>query len=222
MGIINFSIPKDLVLSLIKASPIENFVETGTYKGETCFWAAQHFNKVYTIEIDPTISSETAGRIDTPRNIEFLVGDSKYALKKLTKNLTGSAFFWLDGHWCSGAGGKDEECPLMDEIEAISEINHPIIFIDDARCFLGPLPPPHNCKDWPTFEDIFLKMKKIFPNNFITIIDDVIISIPYSLKEVVDEYWMNSYNSRFKTTSGLDLLKTTPKKQIVKHLLGIK
>jgi hypothetical protein len=39
---------------------------------------------------------------------------------------------------------------------AISKTKDSIILIDDARCFLGPLPPPHNANDWPRIDEIFL------------------------------------------------------------------
>jgi hypothetical protein len=225
MGIINFSIPKGLVNELIENASFDNFIETGTFRGETSFWAANYFDKVYTIEISPEISKETSSRSDTPTNIEFLIGNSKDLLKPLVSRIKGRCFFWLDGHWCSGAGGKDEECPLFYELEAISALKDAVIFIDDARCFLGPLPPPHDYKHWPVIDDVIIKLKTCFPESFVTIIDDVIICVPNSLREIIYNYWMNTFDNRYSNQNvqapKIDtILKTIPKKKILKYLLG--
>lgn len=197
MGIINFSIPKDLVLKIIKNFEIHDFVETGTYKGDTSFWASKHFKNVYTIEIDPEISRETASRNDCPANIEFLIGNSKEILPLLITKIADNAFFWLDGHWCEGGAGKEEECPLLYELKAISRLANPTIFIDDARCFMGPMPPPHNKDHWPEIDEIFNLLKTYFPSHSTTIQDDVIMCVPKDVKKILDEDWSEKYNSRF-------------------------
>jgi hypothetical protein len=196
MGVITFSIPKDLVTRIARETKFDNFVETGTYQGGTCFWAAGHFKKVYTIEIDPAQSKSTASKPDCPKNIEFLVGNSKDLLPQLAPKLNGRSFFWLDGHWCGG-GGKDEECPLMEELDAIRELKDAVIFIDDARCFLGPLPEPHDASHWPGIDDIFYKLHELFPANFTTIQDDVIMSVPRDVAKIINADWKEKYYARF-------------------------
>ena len=52
MGFVTFSMPQEIVLSFIQGGKIVNFIETGTFRGGTTFWAAQHFENVYTIEIN--------------------------------------------------------------------------------------------------------------------------------------------------------------------------
>lgn len=206
MGIVNFSIPKSTVLRLCQFKPIDNFVETGTYKGETSFWAARYFKKVYTIEIDEKIAHETSSRQDRPENLEFFVGNSKDLLPELmAKKIKGSCFFWLDGHWCFGAGGKEEECPLLFELEAIKSFQDSIIFIDDARCFLGPLPPPHDSSHWPRIDQIFDLTRSLFPKHRFTIQDDVIMIVPEEYMKALDEEWQGSFNQRFfgKGKSGI-------------------
>lgn len=212
MGIVTFSIPKELVIRLCKARKINNFIETGTYKGGTTFWASNHFDKVYTIEIDEEISKATASKVQVPSNIEFLIGNSKDILPDLLARVSGNCFFWLDGHWCSGAGGKEDECPLLFELEAIKATDDPIIFIDDARCFLGPLPAPHNSSHWPRIDDIFHVLHVNFPGNLTTIHDDVIISIPRDLKVVLDEDWKTNFNQRFHNKPKLGPIQKVIKK----------
>ncbi|WP_184496568.1 class I SAM-dependent methyltransferase [Algoriphagus iocasae] len=200
-------------MKLIDFKEIDNFIETGTYKGVTSFWAAKYFKKVYTIEIDERISNETSSIPGCPNNIEFLIGNSKNILPELVQSkLSGSCFFWLDGHWCMGAGGKDEECPLLDELEAIKSIQNPIIFIDDARCFLGPLPPPHDSSHWPRIDQIFNKISQLFPNHRFTIQDDVIMVIPVEYMPVLDDDWKNSFHVRFSSKKKSSFLGKIKKK----------
>ncbi len=198
MGYVSFSIPKKIVLRFKEKGGIKNFVETGTYKGGTCFWAGHHFDNVYTIEIDPAISKATSEDPACPANIKFYVGNSKDVLPKLVAELKGPSVFWLDGHWCNVSEmGKDMECPLIDELKALKDFGDSVILIDDARAFLGPLPPPHDNSQWPRIDEIFLLLKAQFPSNLVTIVDDVIYCVPSNLIPVFSECWIEDYKERF-------------------------
>ncbi|MEO6682253.1 MAG: class I SAM-dependent methyltransferase [Ginsengibacter sp.] len=198
MGYVSFSLPKEIVLEFKNEAKFQNFIETGTYKGGSSYWAARHFDNVYTIEIDPEISKATASRPECPENIEFLVGNSKDVLPELVENIHSPSLFWLDGHWCNiSEVGKDMECPLIDEIKALKNFQSSVILIDDARAFLGPLPPPHDDSQWPRIDEIILLLKAQFPDNLVTIADDVIYCIPPSLIPVYDKSWIKYYGTRF-------------------------
>jgi hypothetical protein len=199
MGAISFSIPKDIVTKLSVAEEYKYFVETGTYMGGTCFWAATIFPEVLTIEIDPAISKRTATDPQCPKNIKFYIGDSGTLMPEVVKEINDKkALFWLDGHWCNVSEfGRENECPIIKELEAISELTNPTILIDDARAFLGPLPPPHDPQQWPTIQDIFFKVKELFPKHYMTLQDDVIFIIPNYLKHVLDEDWIKNYQDRY-------------------------
>lgn len=198
MGYVSFSLPKEIVLEFKKAGGYRNFIETGTFQGGSSFWAAAHFDQVYTIEIDPAISRQTASKPDCPANIEFLVGNSKDVLPQLVQRVTEPSVFWLDGHWCNKSEvGKDMECPILDEIKALKTFGDSVILIDDARAFLGPLPPPHDQSQWPRIDTLFLLLKDQFPQNFVTIADDVIYCIPPTLIPVFDAHWIRHYGTRY-------------------------
>lgn len=199
MGNINFSMPRDIVVEFARQGNITNFVETGTYKGASSFWAAGVFKEVYTIEIDEAISNATRQNPGCPKNIRFFVGDSATKLKEVLSEISGRCLFWLDGHWCNVSEfGRENECPILDEIAAIAdhENNH-VILIDDARAFLGPLPPPHNPATWPRIDEIFGVLSVRFANHITTIVDDVIFCIPKDLVAVFDKYWVATYQKRF-------------------------
>lgn len=217
MGVINFSIPESLVLNLVKNNNVKNFIETGTYKGNSSFWAAIHFDNVFTIELNKELYEETSSRKDAPKNITFLQGNSKDVLPELVNTLDGQSIFWLDGHWCMGAGGKEDECPLMNELMAISKTKDSIILIDDARCFLGPLPPPHNANDWPRIDEIFSLIRNYFPDYTSTIVEDVIVAVPASVKQNLDDYWQNNYNRIYSLKNAIGKYsKISVLKQVLK------
>ena len=217
MGVINFSIPESLVLNLVKNNNVKNFIETGTYKGNSSFWAAIHFDNVFTIELNKELYEETSSRKDAPKNITFLQGNSKVVLPELVNTLDGQSIFWLDGHWCMGAGGKEDECPLMNELMAISKTKDSIILIDDARCFLGPLPPPHNANDWPRIDEIFSLIHNYFPDYTSTIVEDVIVAVPASVKQNLDDYWQNNYNRIYSLKNAIGKYsKISVLKQVLK------
>jgi hypothetical protein len=46
MGIVRWGPPEELVLRFKRASSIDMFIETGTFKGDTASWAAAHFPSV--------------------------------------------------------------------------------------------------------------------------------------------------------------------------------
>lgn len=198
MGFINFSMPKGIVKAFKAAGGIKNFVETGTYKGGTSFWAAEIFEKVYTIEIDPERSRLTAADPNSKPNIEYFVGNSSDVLPQLVPRLQGRSLFWLDGHWCNtSVEGMEMECPLMDELKALAPLQDAVILIDDARAFLGPLPPPHKKEHWPRVDEIFYFFHEQFPLHLVTIADDVIYAIPYDLIEVYEKDYIRKFPIRF-------------------------
>lgn len=198
MGYITHGIPKDIVRQIANETKINNFVETGTYLGNTCFWAATFFENIFTIEIDPEMSKNAANRLETIKNIDFLIGDSSKVLPDLLNKISGLTLFWLDGHYSGpNTGGVDFECPIMNEIEAISVLDKPIIFIDDARLFMGPLPEPHKSDQWPRIDEIFHALWINFPNHSTTIHDDVIICVPKEIRKIIDLDWKNKFNHRY-------------------------
>jgi len=125
---------------------VKIFVETGTHKGDTVQVALNRFARIYSIELCPDLASEAAMRFKNHENVSILQGDSSVVLRSICCLIDEPAFFWLDGHWSgegTARGGKD--CPLIEELECISNLCAPscTIAIDDARLFGTSL-----CEDW--------------------------------------------------------------------------
>jgi hypothetical protein len=87
-----------------------------------------------------------------------------------------------------GSYGENDQCPLLDELDILnqSDFEH-CILIDDARLFLAPPPFPNSASYYPDIEQLILKLSgknKVY----ITILDDVLISVPILIKDKLLPY----------------------------------
>jgi hypothetical protein len=118
---------------------IKNFVETGTYKGDTCCMASPNYENVYTVEIHEPLYTESKNRAMSEQlsNIHFYLGDSTEQLENIAPQVRDGAVFFIDAH-ISGhdsSWNHRERVPLMREIQTILKyVTGPSVFIvDDAR-----------------------------------------------------------------------------------------
>ncbi|NBQ69232.1 MAG: hypothetical protein EBU46_10505 [Nitrosomonadaceae bacterium] len=118
--------------------PCDEFVETGTYLGETTEVAAQLFSRVTSIELSPALAEAAAKRLSVYPQVQIIEGDSAAHLPRICRELGRPTFFWLDGHWSCGITARGSvDVPLLAEINAIVQGCAPscIIVVDDARLF---------------------------------------------------------------------------------------
>lgn len=193
MGIVNFmnvGPPSELINKLRDIFSISTFVETGTYKGNTAYWASRIFDHVITIEASESLYKEVTEKYHHVKNIEFIYGDSREKLRGVIAKLDGPSIFWLDGHWSGNATyGVSNQCPLIEEIEIInsSEYEH-FILIDDGRYFLSPPPEPHPIEQWPNICVVINTLNSSDKVRYVVIFEDVIIATPSLAKHVIVHY----------------------------------
>jgi hypothetical protein len=186
MGAVHFSIDRRLLARLTELLPLEVFVETGTYEGDSVQAATEFFDELHTIELSDELFAGAAERFkDTPQ-VQVHHGSSPDVLEELSGQLSRrSVLYWLDAHWCGEASaGGEVECPLLFELEAIGSLGErSVVMIDDARLFLAPPPAPSSPDQWPSFSDLLSRLSAIGPEHELTVIDDVIVFFPPEIRE---------------------------------------
>jgi len=171
--------PEELIIALQQRAKLADFIETGTYRGDTAAWAAAHFTRVTTVELSPEFHATAQERFRAQPNVRTVCGHSATVLSELIPTLAGPALFWLDAHW-SGAdtAGKDDECPLLAEVALLnaSPESH-VILVDDARLFCAPPPRPHRPELWP---DLMTTVAALQDNGrrHVVLFEDVLVAVP--------------------------------------------
>ena len=124
----------NLALALAQAGKLKLFVETGTFQGDSLRWASQHFELVWTVEINAQYQAEAKAKVGPLPNVQFVLGNSAERLARICPALSGPALFWLDAHAGAGFFGNADDCPLLAELDAClvqARAEH-CILIDDA------------------------------------------------------------------------------------------
>jgi len=179
--------PTELIMTLKSVFNLPLFVETGTYHGDTAAWAANQFQSVITMEYARTFFDRAVTRFQTTPNVRVIFGHSGVEMGNVIPTLNAPALFWLDSHWSGGETyGEVDECPLLEELDAILKSPHRhFLLIDDARLFLSAPPEPHNPAVWPTLNDI---MARLHPAYDVVVIEDNIIATPQHARALIVEY----------------------------------
>jgi hypothetical protein len=207
MGLVRMGPPHTLIEKIVSSYRVQNFVETGTYHGETSIWASNIFKNVFTIENSVELHKQTANKYREIDNIEFLLGDSRMRLKETLEKLEEPTLVWLDAHWSGDSTyGKMDQCPLLEEIGIINSLQPNLyLFIDDARLFLSPPHPPHDVNQWPNIVEVVNSLQSN-PDRYVVIIEDCIIAAPIHARPLIIQYCQDinsniweDYTSSLKT-----------------------
>lgn len=194
-GISTGGIPVEFVKTLKAAVGIPYFVETGTAGGKSVNAVYGMFKECHTIELVSGTYSPNAP------NIKTYVGDSVAILPQILGNIprAENILFWLDAHYCGSVPAAPDvvECPLLDELRAISVHQRSIILIDDARLFLGAPNYPNDPRKYPKVQDIFALCRELFPYHTTTVMDDYIFCYPDEFNNVVMEEWRGRFKIRY-------------------------
>src|SRR5919204_2716903 len=138
MGAVSFSIDAGLVSRLHTVLPLQVFVETGTYEGASVRAVLPQFEELHTIELSAQLYARAADVFASEPKVHVHHGRSRDVLRELVPKLRRRpVLYWLDAHWCDDRGvGVEEQCPLLEELEAIASIsNRSVVLVDDARLF---------------------------------------------------------------------------------------
>jgi len=184
MGLYRMGPPEALVLALQAQLGLSEFVETGTYRGNTAAWAGRHFAHVATIELSPAFHAAALERFRLQPNVRALCGGSADVLREIVPALTAPALFWLDAHWSGvDTAGREAECPVLEEIALInaSPAAH-VVLVDDARLFCAPPPRPHRAAQWPDLAGVTNALGA-GGRRHVVLTEDVFVAVPADARE---------------------------------------
>jgi len=200
MGIVRLGPPTELISKLKETYGIATFIETGTYLGDTAYWASEVFDHVITIEAAGSLYKKVIEKYHHIKNIEFIYGHSREKLCDVVAGLGEPAIFWLDAHWSGGPTyGESEQCPLIEEIKIINGSEHEhFILIDDARLFMSPPPNPHPIEQWPDIHTVISTLSIGNKARYIMIFEDVIIAVPSLARDSVAQYCQDKNTKTWK------------------------
>lgn len=153
---------------------IRTLIETGTYYGDTIWRVRDDFDRIVSIEIDPTLAANARRRFKHDAHIEFVVGDSGVMLQQVLATTRERCLFWLDGHYSGEITGRGAlDSPIVSELKHIwrHEVQDHVILVDDAREFVG-------VGGYPTIDDLRAGVLHEKPNWSFAVKDDIIRICP--------------------------------------------
>lgn len=135
------------------------FVETGTYLGNTTHRCRTIFSKIYTIELDEKLFLQSSRYLSKNTNITCIKGDCLVELPKvLAKTDVSDVLIFLDGHYSKAdTACGDQVEPACEEIEMLKPYVNKInaIVVDDFRTFNGVDGFPSKSNLLRSCEDVF-------------------------------------------------------------------
>ena len=120
-----------------------NWIETGTYLGDTTRFLAKTFPSTIITSLEPdfTLFSFNKSRLSKFHNIKLVNSTSENSLSDIVSNETGTVNFWLDGHFSGDITFKGQiYSPILEELNIIERNISRLkvcVFIDDIRDFTG-------------------------------------------------------------------------------------
>ncbi len=205
MGAVSFSIDLGLVNALKEAIPLDVFVETGTFRGDTVELVKDCFLEIHTVELSPEYFEAARFRFKVHAHIDLVHGDSAMVLATWASRLHDkSVLYFLDAHWCvaDNTAGETSQCPLLDEILGIGQLNAAsLIVIDDARLFLAPPSAPHEISHWPGFNEVLEALRATSPTHRVMVLNDTIVFFPPVAGSALLEYAQHAGTDWLAVTS---------------------
>lgn len=155
-GVAPHPIKMRVVSSYLKKFLIEDFIETGTYLGDTLHYIASFGVRCTSIELSKELFEVACMRFKDCENVRLVHGDSGQRIPELLNGINKPTLFWLDGHYSAGiTAGSESHTPISAELRAIlsHHLKNHVILIDDARCFNGK-------NNYPRLDDLLREIRE--------------------------------------------------------------
>ena len=178
-------LPQQLATGLRDRLGLTRAIETGTYRGAGTRRLARLFPRVTTVEISEQLARAATEALAEVPGVEVRQGSSREVLRSVVDPAQ-PTLYWLDGHWSGGVtGGKEDECPVLAELEAIAAGHEDdVVLIDDARLFLAPPPPPHDAAQWPNMGELVEAIGRAKPGHEVLVAHDVVVAVPARARDL--------------------------------------
>ncbi len=149
------------------------FVETGTFRGEMIDAQREHFQKLFSIELNEELFYAARAKFTRDPQVQLIQGDSGVKLREVAVSLNEPALFWLDAHYSRGkTSGGDADAPIIKELSCLTTRQFTdVILVDDARLF-------GLKSDYPKLEIIRQFAARHWPQHNFTVESDIICISP--------------------------------------------
>lgn len=149
---------------------IRLLVETGTYRGDMVAAQRRNFDRIWSMELQPSLAAKARGRFAGAGNVTILEGDSAVLLPQILELVDQPCLFWLDAHYSAGVTARgDVDTPIAAELDAV--LRHPVVghvvLVDDMRDFTGE-------NDYPTAAALIAAITERRPDWAVEVVDDVL------------------------------------------------
>lgn len=136
------------IRSILSTFNLENYVETGTGRGDCLSHMIQYnLKKYHSIEIHPVLYQECLNKFKYNTNCVLHLGNSYEKLVDVLKDIDGNTLFFLDAHFPGSDFGftkysdetdKNKRIPLENELNVIKnnrDTSKDVLIIDDLRIY---------------------------------------------------------------------------------------
>ncbi|MGI8707746.1 MAG: hypothetical protein ACR2LG_06070 [Actinomycetota bacterium] len=165
---------RELLFRMAQDFDCREFVETGTFRGDTAAFMAGRGLRCTTIELEPDLAELARRRFEAGQSVRVLEGDSSVILPSVISELREAGLFWLDAHCSSGTtAGGGLAPPLLTELGLVlrdHRFDH-CVGIDDARDLLG-------LNGYPTLTDVAALVSAHRPYYAVRLVADVVLIAP--------------------------------------------
>lgn len=162
-----------IIREIAKKYSTKILVETGTYLGTMINANKDHFEKIFTVELDKKLYIRAKRKFAKFKHITIKQGDSAKVLPQILKGIKNPTLFWLDAHYSGGITSKGKlETPIFEELKIIltKSSNH-VLLIDDALDFNGQ-------NDYPHIRELKVFIKKRNSNYSFLVKQNIIYILP--------------------------------------------
>lgn len=132
-----------------------NFIETGTYTGQSLFKIVRLFDHLVTVEADPRLHKAAIALFQSwdIGNVDAHCSDSLSVLRTIDSDFGNNGVFFLDAHYSGGPTSKRYgACPVIEEIRILLErCPDAVVVVDDMRVMNGK-------QGYPTLSEILSQL----------------------------------------------------------------